>query len=75
MICADLLLKVQEVSGEMNQQNHLSEKQERFILKMRVRFETVLFTHLKEKVIRALLAVHPYEEVAYDFYSLENKYC
>jgi dinuclear metal center YbgI/SA1388 family protein len=37
------------------------------------RFETVLFSHLKEKVIRALLSIHPYEEVAYDIYSLENE--
>ncbi|MEI6048569.1 MAG: Nif3-like dinuclear metal center hexameric protein [Bacteroidota bacterium] len=38
-----------------------------------IRFETVLFSHLKEKVIRALLEVHPYEEVAYDIYALENE--
>ncbi len=37
-----------------------------------VRFETILFSHLKEKVIKALLSAHPYEEVAYDLYSLEN---
>ncbi len=37
-----------------------------------IRFETVLFSHLKSKVIKALLEVHPYEEVAYDIYSLEN---
>jgi dinuclear metal center YbgI/SA1388 family protein len=36
------------------------------------RFETVLFSHLKEKVIKVLLEVHPYEEVAYDLYALEN---
>jgi dinuclear metal center YbgI/SA1388 family protein len=38
-----------------------------------IRFETVLFSHLKEKVIKVLLDVHPYEEVAYDIYSLENE--
>ncbi len=37
-----------------------------------IRFETVLFSHLKEKVIKVLLEVHPYEEVAYDIYTLEN---
>ena len=37
-----------------------------------VRFETILFSHLKEKVVNALLEAHPYEEVAYDIYSLEN---
>jgi dinuclear metal center YbgI/SA1388 family protein len=38
-----------------------------------VRFETILFSHLKEKVLKALLDSHPYEEVAYDIYSLENQ--
>ncbi len=38
-----------------------------------VRFETILSSHLKEKVINVLLDVHPYEEVAYDLYSLENE--
>ncbi len=38
-----------------------------------IRFETILFSHLKEKVVAALLAAHPYEEVAYDLYSLLNK--
>ena len=37
------------------------------------RFETVLFSHLKGKVIKALLNVHPYEVVAYDIYTLENE--
>jgi len=38
-----------------------------------MRFETILFSHLKEKVIKKLLEVHPYEEVAYDIYALENE--
>ncbi|MDQ1333031.1 MAG: hypothetical protein QG576_1066 [Bacteroidota bacterium] len=37
-----------------------------------IKFETVLFSHLKDKVIKALLEAHPYEEVAYDLYALEN---
>jgi len=37
-----------------------------------VRFETILFNNLKDKVIMALLDSHPYEEVAYDLYSLKN---
>ncbi len=37
-----------------------------------IRFETVLFSHLKDKVVEALLDNHPYEEVAYDLYTLEN---
>jgi dinuclear metal center YbgI/SA1388 family protein len=38
-----------------------------------VRFETILYTMLKEKVIEALLHAHPYEEPAYDIYLLENE--
>ena len=38
-----------------------------------IRFETVLFSHLKEKIIKVLLSSHPYEEVAYDIYPLENE--
>ena len=37
-----------------------------------IRFETILFTHIREKVVMALLDAHPYEEVAYDLYALEN---
>jgi dinuclear metal center YbgI/SA1388 family protein len=37
------------------------------------RFETVLYSHLRDNVIKALLSTHPYEEVAYDIYTLENK--
>ena len=37
------------------------------------RIETIFPKHLQGKVISALLRVHPYEEVAYDIYALENK--
>ena len=39
-----------------------------------VRIETVLPSYLKNKVISALLKVHPYEEPAYDIYSLKNSW-
>jgi dinuclear metal center YbgI/SA1388 family protein len=39
-----------------------------------VRFETILLSHLKETVIKALIGAHPYEEVVYDIYTLENEY-
>jgi len=42
-------------------------------LEKEIRFEAVLFSHLKENVITALLENHPYEEVAYDIYALENE--
>lgn len=41
-------------------------------LEKEIRFETVLFSHLKSKVVDALISSHPYEEVAYDLYQLEN---
>lgn len=37
-----------------------------------VRFETILPRRLQGQVIRALIAAHPYEEVAYDLYPLLN---
>jgi dinuclear metal center YbgI/SA1388 family protein len=38
------------------------------------RFETIFPSHLESKVIEVLLKSHPYEEVAYDIYSLENSH-
>jgi dinuclear metal center YbgI/SA1388 family protein len=38
-----------------------------------IRFETVMYSQQKDKVINRLLEVHPYEEVAFDIYVLENK--
>ncbi len=37
-----------------------------------VRIETILPVYLKNKVLKALISAHPYEEVAYDFYPLMN---
>lgn len=39
-----------------------------------VRIETVIPVMKKEEVLRALLAVHPYEEPVYDFYPLSNSW-
>ncbi len=36
------------------------------------RVETILPAHLKNRVISALLSSHPYEEVAWDLYPLDN---
>ena len=38
-----------------------------------VRFETIFPAHIQGKVISALVAAHPYEEVAYDIYPLDNE--
>jgi dinuclear metal center YbgI/SA1388 family protein len=37
------------------------------------KIEVVVPTYLQEKVIKAMLAVHPYEEVAFDVHALQNK--
>jgi dinuclear metal center YbgI/SA1388 family protein len=36
------------------------------------RLETIFPSNLQPKILKALLAAHPYEEVAYDIYPLEN---
>ena len=36
------------------------------------RIEVIFSSHLEQKIIRDLKLVHPYEEVAYDIYSLDN---
>ncbi|MGG3892980.1 Nif3-like dinuclear metal center hexameric protein [Geobacillus stearothermophilus] len=38
-----------------------------------VRIETIVPTSLERNVIQAMLAAHPYEEVAYDLYPLDNE--
>lgn len=38
-----------------------------------VKIETIFPANLQNKLISSLLKAHPYEEVAYDIYSLENK--
>jgi dinuclear metal center YbgI/SA1388 family protein len=45
----------------------------RIHIEREIRFETVLFSYMREKVIKALIDAHPYEEVAYDIFMLENK--
>jgi len=39
-----------------------------------VRFETIFPGHLQGKIIGALIKSHPYEEVAYDIYPLDNQF-
>ena len=38
------------------------------------KLEVILPTHLKSTVVKALLAAHPYEEVAYDLVALQNEH-
>jgi dinuclear metal center YbgI/SA1388 family protein len=39
-----------------------------------IRIETIFESHKERQVIDALVKAHPYEEVAYDIYSLDNKH-
>jgi len=39
-----------------------------------IRLETIFPGYIQGKVINALLQAHPYEEVAYDIYPLDNKF-
>ncbi len=39
-----------------------------------IRIETIFPKHLQNKIISSLKNAHPYEEVAYDIYPLDNKY-
>lgn len=41
---------------------------------LETRIETIIPTFKQNDILRTLLAVHPYEEPAYDFYPLENKW-
>jgi len=52
--------------------NPYSGEKGRISFEKEIRFETIMFTHLRERVIKALLDNHPYEEVAYDIYPLDN---
>jgi dinuclear metal center YbgI/SA1388 family protein len=47
---------------------------DQFHLEKETRIETVFPAHLQKQIIRALLSSHPYEEVAYDIYRIENAF-
>jgi len=50
--------------GTINEEHHEPE----------TRIETIFPAYLQNKIVNALLDNHPYEEVAYDIYLLENTY-
>jgi len=47
---------------------------DKFHLEKEIRIETIFPKHLEHKIIESLISVHPYEEVAYDIFTLNNKY-
>jgi len=54
--------------------NPFSGEKGKINIEKEIKIETILPVHLKNRVIKAMLAAHPYEEVAYDIYPLENRY-
>jgi len=59
--------------GDENTNPYIGEKGKLHTEK-ETRIETIVPKHLLKKVINSLLNAHPYEEVAYDIYPLENEY-
>lgn len=57
--------------GDEHTNPHVGEKG-RVHYEKEIRFETIFPDWLKSNIIRALIASHPYEEVAYDIYPLDN---
>ena len=58
-----------------NDQSHpFAGKKNQLHLEEETRMETIFPKHLQSKIIQALLNAHPYEEVAYDIYPLDNEY-
>ncbi len=43
-------------------------------MEQEVRIETIFPAFLQSRIVQALLESHPYEEVAYDIYPIENEY-
>ncbi len=57
--------------GDESAEPYVGNKGERHYEK-EARIEVIVPRHLESKVIREMIAAHPYEEVAYDIYKLEN---
>jgi dinuclear metal center YbgI/SA1388 family protein len=57
--------------GNKNSNPYLGKKEE-LSKETEHRLETIFPAYLQQKITRALFSAHPYEEVAYDIYSLDN---
>jgi dinuclear metal center YbgI/SA1388 family protein len=56
-----------------DQTNPFAGEPGKFHTEREIRMETIYPVWLENRIIRALLEAHPYEEVAYDIYPLENR--
>jgi dinuclear metal center YbgI/SA1388 family protein len=59
--------------GDENSNPYVGEK-EKLHFEEETRIETIFPKHIQQKVVKALLDAHPYEEVAYDIYPLDNEF-
>lgn len=59
--------------GSDNTNPHVGEPEE-LHSEAEVRIETIIPNHLQKAVLKAMQEAHPYEEVAYDMYPLENQW-
>jgi dinuclear metal center YbgI/SA1388 family protein len=59
--------------GNENAKPFVGEKN-KFHTEAETRIETIFESYKEKQVIEALLKAHPYEEVAYDIYTLDNKH-
>lgn len=57
----------EEANPYIGHQNELHKEPE-------TKIEVILSKHLQSKVLKTLLTTHPYEEVAYEFYQIENSH-
>ena len=74
MTSAVLMQPDRAVSGPLPGTHPFTGEIDKFHLEKETRIETVFPAHLQKQIIRALLTAHPYEEVAYDIYRIENTY-
>ena len=72
--CCSYNIKGQGSFRASNKANPFVGKINQLHFEEEIRFETIYPIHLENIVINALLKNHPYEEVAYDIYPLENTY-
>ncbi len=69
--CSFQLTGTGSFRGGENTNPHVGETGERHY-EEEIRIEVILPVYAKSKVVKAMLQAHPYEEVAYDLYRLEN---
>ncbi len=59
--------------GNENSNPVVGEKN-KFTIEKETRIETIFESYKESKVLKALFKAHPYEEIPYDIYSLDNKH-